>query len=473
MEKTGLRIRGIANAVVAFIFALLLALSTTGAAWAVSPDEVKNSAGNVFVDSEGYTSLPENKIDRDFYWAGKDLDLASSEIGGDIVIAGMNLGVADSKVGGSVRAAGKNLTFSNVSTNNNFTVAGQDINLVDCVAEGGTYCAGATVSFTGNAAAGVFAAGKVVLDGTIDGDASIYADVVEIGPNAVITGRLHVESGNEPIVSESAQIGVLEYEKEIDVTYADMTDAAEIAGVVAIVDMLLKVISFVGTILFALVLAWLFRRPVEDATAMTRNHAGRIFATGAISLVVSPLLLVLLFCLVVTSPIALALLLALVVLGIVAVPFAAASLSRLVFPKMNRIGAAAIGGVVLGVASIIPFLGALVTLAAFAYILGYAIQALWNARHSSPDAAELNVPSDEPVQGFSAPESFVATAAAPDPSTLAYEAPAPVASTEEAATAEVPANAAPSAEAAPAQPTTSDASVVVLPSEDGGEDQQR
>ncbi|WP_172136968.1 hypothetical protein [Adlercreutzia sp. ZJ473] len=400
MEKTSLRIRGIAHVMAAFAFAMLLAFSTAGAAWAAPSDEMSSSAGNAFASSEDYTSLPETKIDRDFYWAGKDLHLASTETGGDIVVAGMNLGVSDSKAGGSVRAAGMNLTLTNVSARNNFTVAGQNIDLVDCAAEGGVYCAGSTISFTGNASAGVFAAGKVVLDGTINGDASIYADVVEIGPNAVVTGKLHVESSAEPVVPESAQIGTLEYEKEIEETNVDASEAVE---AFAFMGVLFKAVGVAGTVLFALALAWLFRRPVEGAAAMTRSRAGRIFATGAIALVASPLLLVLLLCFVVTSPIALALLLALVALAVVAVPFAAASLSRLVLPKMNRFGAAAIGGVVLGIVAILPFLGALVSLASFIYLLGYAIQVLWNARRSSPDDAGLSESSDCPLPVASAP----------------------------------------------------------------------
>ncbi|NHM13640.1 hypothetical protein [Xiamenia xianingshaonis] len=395
MEKTGLRTRGIAHAAMAFFFAMLLTFSTAGAAWAAPSDEAKDSAGNAFASSEDYTSPSENKIDRDFYWAGKDLDLASTETGGDIVIAGMNLGVSDSKAAGNIRAAGMNLTFTNVSSGSNFTVAGQDINLVDCAAEGGVYCAGSTISFAGSASAGSFAAGKVVFNGTINGDASIYADAVEIGPDAVVTGTLHVESGVEPVVPESAQIGALEFEKAVDDTSVNANEAAEI---VTFIDVLMKVLGIVGTILFALALAWLFRRPVEGAAAMTRSHAGRIFATGAIALVASPLLFVLLLCLVVTSSIAVALLFALVVLAMVAVPFAAASLSRLVLPKMNRFGAAAIGGVVLGIVSILPFLGVLVSLASFIYLLGYVIQAVWNARRSSPDDAAPNEPSNGPSE---------------------------------------------------------------------------
>ncbi len=395
MEKTDLRIRGIAHAAMAFVFAMLLAFSTAGAAWAASPDEAKDSAGNVFASAEDYTSPSENKIDRDFYWAGKDLDLASTETGGDIVIAGMNLGVSDSKAGGSVRAAGMNLTFTNVSSGSNFTVAGQDIHLVDCAAEGGVYCAGSTISFSGSAAGGSFAAGKVVFNGTIDGDASIYADAVEIGPNAVVTGTLHVGSGVEPVIPESAQIGALEFEKTVDDT---SVDEAEAAGVVTFIDVLMKILGVVGTVLFALALAWLFRRPVEGATAMTRSHAGRMFATGAIALVASPLLFVLLLCLMITSPIALALLFALVVLAMVAVPFAAASLSRLALPRMNRFGAAAIGGAVLGIASILPFLGVLVSLVAFIYVLGYVVQVVWSARRPSSDDAASNESSNGPSE---------------------------------------------------------------------------
>ncbi|WP_165251671.1 hypothetical protein [Adlercreutzia sp. ZJ304] len=431
MEKTSLRIRGIANAAMAVIFAMLLAFSTAGTAWAVSPDEMKNSAGNTFVSTDGYASLPENKIDRDFYWAGKDLDLTSTETGGDIIIAGMNLSVSDSKTGGSVRAAGMNLKFTNVSTHNNFTVAGQNIDFVNCAAEGGVYCAGSAISFAGNAAAGFFSGSKVVLNGTINGDASIYANVIEIGPNAVITGTLHAESGIEPIVSESAQIGTLEYEKETDT--AASVDASEVLGIATFIDLLFKIVGLVGTILFAIVLAWLFRRPVEGATAMTRNHAGHVFATGAIALLVSPLLFVLLLCFVVTSPIALALLLVLVVLAIVAVPFAAASLSRLVFPKMNRIGAAAIGGIVLGIVSILPFLGALVSLASFIYVLGYIIQAMWNARRFSPDNIESkeSSDSDDPIQETTTPKSPVSSYPIPESPSTTSEAPTPASMTNQ------------------------------------------
>ncbi|KFI69342.1 polymer-forming cytoskeletal protein [Bifidobacterium magnum] len=376
---------------------------------------VTDSAGNVLGATENNNVAADMEVKHDLYWVGQNTTVERIRVGGDIIMAGQQVDVNNAYVGGSIRVAAQNIAVHDTTVNNNLTLAAQTITCEDISVDGALYAVAQTVSIVNGTYHGVGVAGdSVTINGTVNGDVSVDANKVVVGPDAKITGTLAVKSSNEPSVDASAQIGTLDFQREEKET-----------GKPVLATVISAVAGIAGTIVFALALTWLLRRATESAVTMTRTHAGRIFGTGAIALIALPLLCILLICLTVTLPIAMAIIFGAVMLGFAAVPFAAAVFARILFPNMNRFASAAIGALVLGVAMIVPILGAVVGLAAFLFILGYVVQAIWAALRNHKRDAIATTPTAPatPVSSDPTGPNGMAYQQAPAGATYGYGAP--------------------------------------------------
>ena len=81
-----------------------------------------------------------------------------------------------------------------------------------------------------------------------------------------------------------------------------------------------------------------------------------------------------------TLPVAAALAMALFAATMVGGGFLAAVLGKLAFPKMGRFASALLMALILGAVHALPFVGGVVTVAGFAFLLGYVLQKLWLGR---------------------------------------------------------------------------------------------
>ena len=400
---------------------------------AASSDQASASAGSASAESPSATAeearggLP--LMGDDYVWFGRDLELYNTAIGNDLIGAGQTINVKDTIVGGSFRVAGQTVTIRDSMTAENITAAAETAIVKDTTAKA-VAIAGKSASFSGACDTLTIYAETIIIDGVVDGDVVAGGNYVEIGPNAHITGTLHVSAPKEPTTKQGAEIGKLDFTKSESSATSPAQVQTALAELASVLFIVVVVLAILGTLVIAVLAEWLFRRHTAGAANMIRERTGAYIGTGIVSAIVAPIAVILLLALGITIPVAGALALALFAMTIVAGGFMGASVFKLAFPRLNRFVCALIGGVIIGVASAIPFLGSLVGAAAFMYLLGYVIQSIF-----------LGIRNPEPAYPSPAPTPF-------GPVT----APAPVANAAAAPTAPVPAAPAAAVPAEPAEP---------------------
>ena len=317
-----------------------------------------------------------NRMGNDYVWAGDVLSLDGAEVQNDVLAAGQSLLVKGCKVGGDVRMAGQNVRLADATVQENVTLAGQNVIVEDSQANA-VALAGQTAEFSGTCSGLSVFASNVIIDGTVEGDVTVGANAVTVGPHAHITGTLHIEAAQEPVIEEGAQIN------NIEVTTSDEDDVAAgqadvvASGLADTFGLFINLVGAVGTVIIALCAEWLFGRHTKAAAAMARNRAGAVVASGVVGMLAAPIACILLCLFVVTLPAALCVVLAMLAMAAAASGFAAASLAKLAFPRLGRFAGASAGGAIVGIAKAIPVLGILVRVAAFVYLVGYVLQSIY------------------------------------------------------------------------------------------------
>ena len=358
-----------------------------------TPDELMALAEGDLGDIETITSERGMalKPGRDYVWAGETQSISGTTIDNDLLLAGNLMSVEGVKVGGSIRAAGDSITIANAAVTENITIAGNMLSLAGGKAND-VCMAGNSVTYTGTSSALHIYGNKVLIDGTVNGDVRAGGNVVEIGPNAKITGTLYVTAPSSPDIPDSAKVGdVLYTQGDVGnlgvLANIDFDDIGNIVnGVAKALFFIMILVSVIGTLLVSIFSELFFRRQTAGAARMFRERTGKTIATGIIGAIVAPIVLIILCVLIVTLPIAGALALALIALGLVAEGFMAASLFKIFFPRMGRIAVATIGGLVVGILGAIPILGIIVGIIAVVYTLGYVLQRIFlSMRSPEPD----------------------------------------------------------------------------------------
>lgn len=392
-------------------FACALALAIGCIPTSLAFADANPATGNV-IGSQNPTAL--KSVERDLYWAGDQMNLNKATIGSDIIAAGATLNIADCQVGSSIRTASQTLTLTDTTVKNNITSAtvGKDVTAQ------GVYLAGETIDFSGTSTELSVAGKTVTINGTVMGDVWVNAQTVNVGPDAKIAGTLHVEAQNLPTVPSTAQIGATDF------TQSSSNENSSGPNPVSLLlggGIMSALFSIASSLIIALILMALLRRPIDDSAVMVRQRTAPLLLTGFIGAFAAPIAVILLLCLGVTAPLGLTVLFALLAITFIAVPFAGASVARLALPKMNRFASATIGGAVAGLAAAIPFIGVLLIFCAFAYLLGYVLQiAFLNIRgnNDNPDGSPSNTTSaiaPAPVTTQSAPGAPVTPATQPQP----------------------------------------------------------
>ena len=364
--------------------AVVVALTLVGAL-AVAPTAARaasltTSGGNVF--SSDATIATETDIEHDLYWAGRSLTLKGTKLGGDVIAAGETLELDGVTTKGSVRIAGRDLTIANSSVTGNVTAAGATVTVGNTTTVNAAYLAGESVTFAGTADELGADGNTVTISGTINGDVNVIAESVRVTDDAVITGTLHVTSSTQPEISSDAQVG--DVDVHIDETGSSTAATAAMGLLYAIV----------ATCVISLLLALVFPAAVDGAAVLVRQRTAPVVVSGIVGTICWLPALIVLFVLIATIPVGVGLIGVTVAIACVALPFAGASLTRIVRPGWNRFGAAAAGGAVLGLASWVPIVGTIVGVVSFVYLLGYVIQVIWaGIRHGgTPAQADNDVP---------------------------------------------------------------------------------
>jgi hypothetical protein len=220
------------------------------------------------------------------------------------------------------------------------------------------------VTFDGRAEGGArIFGGAIAVNGTVNGDLVLEGGRIVIGPTAVVTGNVLIRSFNEPTVSPAAQIagGVTRQEPATWWEQVDVRSWPFRLGLAAFVAL--------STVVAGIVLMILGRGTFEDAVTLARVKVVSSFLIGLLVLILLPIVATILMATVIGIPAGLALLFALPVLLVASHAVAATGLADLVFnrPQSPRLAGRTVvflivGGIVLGLVSLIPAVGAFLLL---------------------------------------------------------------------------------------------------------------
>ena len=349
----------------------------------------------------------------DYVWFGRDLELSNAEISNDLIAAGQIVNIKKTTAVSDFRIAAQEVSIKDSFAGQNITVAGETVSIHDTIANA-VAAAGRTVYVGGSCDELSIYGETVYVDGVVNGDVVVGANTVEVGPNARIMGTLHVSASTEPVMDRGAEVADVDYTKSESSSYSSAGIESTLAGLSSMIIMLMIVMSIIGTFVVALLAEWLFPRQTVGAAEMIRNRTGATIGTGIVGALVAPIAVILLICLGVTLPVAGGVAFALFAMTSVACGFAGASLFKLVFKNMGRFKCAMLGGAIVGVASAIPFLGSLVSAAAFMYLLGYVLQSIFlGMREPAPTFAATSAAPAQAAQVQAAPAQAAQVQAAP------------------------------------------------------------
>ena len=351
----------------------------------------------------------------DYVWFGRNLRLGDCKVDNDVIAAGQIVSLDKCQAKGSVRAAAETIDIYDSTAGQNITLAARVITVKNATCNA-LAAAAQSIDVSGSYKELTANAATVYIDATVDGDVVVGAGEVTIGKNARIKGTLHVTSPSEPVLEQGAQVGKVDFAREKEELAQEETapqseEAAPkqeetapaqdegvveglggvLAGIGGVLTVIATIIGVVGTFVVAVLAEWLFSRHTAEAARLVRERTVPTIVSGVVGSIAAPVAVILMLILVVTIPVAIAVILAQLAMLAVAEGFMGASLSKIAFPKLGRYKCAMAGGAIVGVASAIPFLGVLVGIVAFVYLLGYVLQSIFlGLRKSHEDVAPID-----------------------------------------------------------------------------------
>lgn len=335
---------------------------------------------NARVKAAGAVVDVRGEIEGSVAAAGAEVTV-NADVGNDLRALGARVAVRGA-ASGAVLAAGA-LVDVDATAGGNMKAAGANVRIGPLTEIGGTLrVLGANVVFDGHVAGDARLAGAIVtLNGQADGDVSVHAERLVVGPRAVIAGTLLVRSLSDPEIDPAAQIaGEVVVEKPGN-WFDDVPgpSAPIVAGVFALA---IFIIGLVFTI-FA-------RNTFGEAVDHVRFRPLSTILYGFASLLGLFLITALLFATVVGIGLGAALVLLLPAIIVLAQPVAAAGMvgwifgrtvPRLEVPRLLLF--LVVGALVIAFAGIIPITGPWIVFAVFLFGIGGVFRAvLWRFRAS-------------------------------------------------------------------------------------------
>lgn len=322
-------------------------------------------AGGANAYLAGGTVDAANAVNGDLLAAGGTI-IVSSKVQGDIMAAGGTVNILDASAE-DVRVAGGNVTIGGIFKGEVMAVGGQITVTPDTTIAKDSYIAGGALIFMGSEnGALTFMGGNLRIDGTVNGNLIVKkANKVTIGSQAIIKGNFEYSAPVPVVIEQGGQVfGQTTFHKTMPPT-----------GSTSIITLGLIVKFF--TILATAYLLWYLRR--KDMIAVVQDTHERFWKNlfhGFACLVLVPVAVIILFVTIVgfiPAIVALFIYIALLFLATpVAMVVATSALMGLV--KQSRTELAwyhiLLGGVVLTLVCIIPFVGWIICFVIYLASLG-------------------------------------------------------------------------------------------------------
>jgi cytoskeletal protein CcmA (bactofilin family) len=280
----------------------------TAALALVTPAVLAQYTGESVIQTGGFSE--------DLYLAGAQVT-ASADVTGDVVAAGARVTV-ERRVTGSVLAAG-GVVGVNATVGNDLRAAGGMVNISGPIGDDATviggnitlapnarvggraWFAGGQIDVAGEVAKKLTAAGgQIIISGTINRDAELTSDAIDILSSAVIKGNLHTRGHRPPHIAPGAQIGGrISYEPLPAPTPTRALHAAGTGARIAVVA---------GLIVAGIVLFLVLPNFSVRAARTIDSDSWKSLGLGLVVLIVGPVAAVMLIVTVIGAPLGLVLL---------------------------------------------------------------------------------------------------------------------------------------------------------------------
>jgi len=292
-------------------------------------------------------------IDGDLYVAGGTI-IIDSTINGDLIAAGRTI-MVNGTVNGSIIAAGQTINI-NGEVSHAVRIIGETLNI------GGTIgrdllVAGREFSMTSTSEIGgdlLLGAGTARIDGLIKGDMNSGVNSLTITSTANIQGKLNYISGKEANIQSGAQIRGTITHKLPDVK----------KGQEAGIGLWWIVIGFLMALVLGIIVVLLAPRRVKAVTESIRTHPWASLGWGAIILVATPIVALIVCITVIGLPLGLIALVLYAIAIYLTQLFVGLLIGQLIIGTFRRVetkaalvGALALGLAILRLLRLIPFVG--------------------------------------------------------------------------------------------------------------------
>ena len=363
-RKLGLRVLAVSFAVAAFVCGAIAVLP----AWADS-GAFGESAEATHNDTAGNVTLAGNQVDvsqdveRDAMAFASQVNVGDISVGGDVVAAGQMVKVEGTSVAGDVRAAANDVLVSGTHVDGNITAAGSTVGFDENTSAAAVYAAGVSISYEGAANYAALAGGQVNFDGQVNGDVLIDAESVTIGEHAKVTGTVTVK-GAQPNIAEGAQV------ESIDVQLA-----AESPGATVLVNVVATALVTLLTMAFTIaIMLWIAPTRPKDSLFMLQARTGPMIATGLVSLMVVPGIVIALAITGVGLLVAVAIACIACALGVLGLPFLCAAIAQRIMKDASLWVVALLGAAIAALIACVPVANVFGYVCGGAYLVGYVLQ---------------------------------------------------------------------------------------------------
>lgn len=349
---------------------ILLAAATAPLCGATETTVTQKSGGDVY--SAGASVQVDEPVAGDAVLAGGTILLTES-VAQDVLAAGGSLTLTG-RIDDDLRAAGGSITVTDNIGGDAILAGGTVTFSAGSVVGGNAWVAGGVLRLSGTVQRDIRAAGgEVVISGTVNGDADIYSESLEVRPGTVIDGTLHYRGPNPPKIAEDARIGEVVYTKGA---------GFERPGMSIVSGLLASLVFFLSLAVCALLLAWLVPNMSREAANHARTRMLASLGVGILTVIVTPIVVAVLFALLVTGPLGVALVAAYILVLVLGALIAVSCLGgwlRRRFMAARSEGAGVqilsvlVAALVYWLVGLVPFIGAVIVMLAFVTGVGALI----------------------------------------------------------------------------------------------------
>lgn len=366
------------------LFALIVFMATLLCAVPVmAEDEYTDTSGNLFAGND--YSIITSDVDNELFLAGQNIGTSGIKVDGSAFLAGYDIKLDNSNIGGTVFAAGNSITIDS-DVKNNIFAAGNNISISEESEGKAVYAVGNSINVNGHFKS-VFVAGNMVcIDGVVDGDVNVDGNLVVIGQNADIKGKLNIVASEDPEIADGASISDIEVkinkgnEDEENGSIVLKKAAEKTIGRI----FLKKMGSFIYWSLAYILLAFVFNlfisKQMENSVDVAYERPLAVGISGLVGMICIPIIMILMCITVIGLPLA----------GLTGIIYATVKCFSVVFTfativrdfvfthinkRLNVYAELALSVIIAALLKQVPFIGGLMKLACFVYALGYVIQA--------------------------------------------------------------------------------------------------